>query len=93
MPGQMGCESAVGIECRESGAPKGAERFQIGPEAAGLGKAAPGLEPEASVEVTSAKSFYALSKCHSSLTSFDDFGALPGAGSGNGRGEVVWHNT
>src|ERR1035441_5095490 len=29
-PGQMRCESAVEIECWESGAPKGAGRFQIG---------------------------------------------------------------
>ena len=57
VPGRMGCESAVRIECGESGAPKGAERFQNGPEAAGPGKAGPGLEPEASLEVPTAERF------------------------------------
>ena len=32
------CASVVGIACRESGAPKGAERFQTGPEALGRGR-------------------------------------------------------
>ena len=30
LPGRMGCPSAMGIECCESGAPNGAERFHIG---------------------------------------------------------------
>jgi hypothetical protein len=51
VPGRVGCASAVGIGGRQSGAPKGAARFQLGPVAAGPGKAAPGLEPEASLEV------------------------------------------
>ena len=37
--------------------PKGTGRFQIEPEAAGPGKTAPGLEPEASLEVPSAEPF------------------------------------
>ena len=57
MPGQMGCESAVGIKCWESGGPKGADWFQIGPEARGPGKAAVGLAPDASLEVPSAERF------------------------------------
>ena len=55
MPGPVGCASVVGTECCESGARKRAERSQIGPEAAGLGKAAPGPEPEAAMEVPTAE--------------------------------------
>ena len=51
------CASVVGIKGCESGAPKRAERYQIGPEATGLGKAAPGPEPEASMEVPTAERF------------------------------------
>ena len=54
MPGQVGRASAVGIECGKSEALKGAERFQLRQETAGLGKAAPGLELEASLQVTTA---------------------------------------
>ena len=46
-----------GIECCESGAPKGAERFQSGHEALGRGKAAPGLELDAYLQVTTAERF------------------------------------
>src|ERR1017187_4648666 len=55
----MGCARAVGIERLASGAPQWAERFQIGPEAAGPGKVAPGLEAAASLEVPAAESFTA----------------------------------
>ena len=57
MPGRVGCASVVGIECCESGVPKGAERFQTGHEAAGPGKAAPGLELNAYLQVTTAERF------------------------------------
>ena len=59
MPGRMGCARAVGIEKMESGAPKWAERSEIGPEAAGPGKAAPGLEAAPSLEVPAAERFTA----------------------------------
>jgi hypothetical protein len=38
VPGRVGCASVVGIECCESGAPKGAERFQTGREALARGR-------------------------------------------------------
>jgi hypothetical protein len=57
VPGQMGCESAVGIKCWESGGPKGTGRLHFGPEAAGPGKTAPGLEPEISLEVPNVERF------------------------------------
>jgi hypothetical protein len=38
VPGRVGCASVVGIECRESGAPKEAERIQTGHEALGRGR-------------------------------------------------------
>jgi hypothetical protein len=38
VPGRVGCASAVGIEGRESGAPKGAERFPTGLEVLGRGR-------------------------------------------------------
>ena len=38
MPGRVGCASVVGIECRESGAPQGVERFQTGHEALARGR-------------------------------------------------------
>jgi hypothetical protein len=57
VPGRMGCARVVGIERLASEAPKWAERFQIGPEAAGPGKAAPGLEAAASLEVPAAEYF------------------------------------
>ena len=38
MPGRVGRASVVGIAGRESGAPKGAERFPTGPEALGRGR-------------------------------------------------------
>ena len=59
MPGRMGCARAVGIERLASGAPQWAERFQIGPEAAGPGKVAPGMEAAASLEVPAAERFTA----------------------------------
>ena len=55
MPRRMGCASVVGIEGCEFGAPKGVERFQVGHEAAGPGKAAPGQELEAFLEVPTAE--------------------------------------
>jgi hypothetical protein len=57
VPGRMGCARVVGIERLASEAPKWAERFQIGPEAAGPGKAAPGLEAAASLKVPAAEYF------------------------------------
>ena len=41
----------------ESGVPKGAERFQTGPEAAGPGKGAPGLEHDAFLQGHTAERF------------------------------------
>ena len=38
VPGRVKCASVVGIACCESGAPKGAERFQTGHEALGWGR-------------------------------------------------------
>jgi hypothetical protein len=38
VPGRAGSASVLGIECCESGAPKGAERFQTGHEALGRGR-------------------------------------------------------
>ena len=51
VPGRVGCASVVGIEGRESGVPKGAERFQTGHEAAGPGKGVPGVELDAFLQV------------------------------------------
>ena len=53
----MECASAVKMECCESGAPKGTDRFLIGHEAAGPGKAAPGLQLDASLQVPIAERF------------------------------------
>ena len=55
MPGRVVCASVVGIECCESGPPKGAQRFQTGHEAAGPGKGAPGLELDAFLPVPTAE--------------------------------------
>jgi len=38
VPGRAGCASVVGIEGCQSGAPKGAERFQTGHEALDRGR-------------------------------------------------------
>jgi hypothetical protein len=55
--GADGVRKCPGDRRLESGAPKGAHRFQIRPEAAGPGKAAPGLEREASLKVASTDPF------------------------------------
>ena len=57
MPGRVGCASVVRIECRGSGAPKGAERFQTGHEALGRGRMPQGLELDAYLQVTTAERF------------------------------------
>ena len=57
MPGRVGCASVVGIECCESGVPKGTERFQTGHEAAGLGKGAPWMELDAFLQVPTVERF------------------------------------
>ncbi len=57
MPGRAECARVLGIEGGESSAPKGTDRFRTGPEAAGLGKAAPEPELEASMEVPAAERF------------------------------------
>jgi hypothetical protein len=56
VPGRAGCASVVAIEC-ESGVPKGAKRYQTGHEALGQGKAAPELELDAYLQVTTAERF------------------------------------
>ena len=71
----MGCARAVGIERLASGAPKWAERFQIGPEAAGPGKVAPGLEAAASLEVPAAERFTAYLRA--SPPSLHRLGTIP----------------
>jgi hypothetical protein len=57
VPGRVGCASIVGIECCESGVPKGTERFQTGHEAAGLGKGAPWMELDAFLQVPTVERF------------------------------------
>jgi hypothetical protein len=49
--------SVVGIECCESGAPKGAERFQTGHEALGRGRLPPELALDAYLQVTTTERF------------------------------------
>jgi hypothetical protein len=55
--GRWGAKVPWGYNAASLGGPKRADRFQIGPEAAGPRKTAPRLEPEASLEVPSAERF------------------------------------
>jgi hypothetical protein len=50
VPGRVGCASVVGIECCESGAPKGAKRYQAVHEALGRGRL-----PQGYLQVTTAE--------------------------------------